>query len=205
MESIYLISLIVGGFFGALSMLGGDTHSDADFDAGFDADVDLDVDLDLDLDAGTELDADLSGIGGHAGGIGVVDLLSVRTLFLFAAFFGLTGVLLGMAGTAEPLTGILSATTGLIVGMGGNYVIKKFAYQSVSSAVTEEHMKGKTGRVILPFGHDDTGKILIEARGKRVQLIAKSLDDNPGESFAQDEEVVVVRVDGRVAEVVKPT
>jgi membrane protein implicated in regulation of membrane protease activity len=207
MESIYLISLIVGGFFVALSVLGGgDADSDADFDAGADFDADFHVDLDADFDADGDIHGDLGGLASaHAGDIGVVDLLSIRTLFLFAAFFGLTGVLLGYAGTGEPVTGVLSAVTGLTIGMGGNYIIKKFAYQSVSSEVTSQSIRGKTGRVILPFGSEDTGKILIEAKGKRLQLIARSLDDDPAETFGQGDEVVIVRVNGRVAEVVKPT
>jgi membrane protein implicated in regulation of membrane protease activity len=206
MESIYLISLIVGGFFVVLSVLGGgDTDSDADFDAGFDADIDADFDMDASFDADGDLHADFSDVAGHSGDLGVVDLLSIRTLFLFAAFFGLTGVLLGYAGTGEPVTGLLSAMTGLTVGVGGNYIIKKFAYQSVSSEVTGRNIRGKTGHVILPFGSEDTGKILIEAKGKRMQLVAKSLDDDPAEIFSQGDEVVVVRVNGRIAEVVKPT
>ncbi len=199
MESIYLISLIVGGFFVVLSVLGG-ADTDTDFDGGFD--VDLDVDLDADFDADTGLDASLDG---HSGGIGAVDLLSIRTLFLFAAFFGLTGVLLNFTGTVEPATGLISVITGLTVGIGGNYIIKKFAYESVSSDVTLQNVIGKTGRVILPFGNDDTGKILIEANGKRLQLIAGSFDDDSDEGFDQGDEVVVVRINGRVAEVVKPT
>ncbi|TDI74713.1 MAG: hypothetical protein E2O84_05465 [Bacteroidetes bacterium] len=205
MESIYLISLIVGGFFVVLSVLGGgDTDSDADFDVGFD--VDLDVDLDADFDAGTDVDTGLdASLDGQSGGVGAVDLLSIRTLFLFAAFFGLTGVLLNYTGSAEPATGLISVMTGLTIGIGGNYIIKKFAYQSVSSQVTPRDITGKTGRVILPFGSDDKGKILIEAKGKRIQLIARSLGDDPAESFRQGDEVVIVRVNGRVAEVVKPT
>lgn len=198
MESVYLISLIVGGFFVALSVLGG---GDTDTDMDVDGDFDLDLDLDGDFDAATDSDLGF----GHAGDIGVVDLLSIRTLFLFAAFFGLTGVLLNFFGGAEPSTGILSTATGLLIGVGGNYIIKKFAYQSVSSDVKEHHLRGKSGKVILPFGNTDSGKILIEANGKRLQLIARSLDDDSIDSFEQGDEVVIVRLNGRIAEVVKPT
>ena len=203
MESIYLISLIVGGFFVVLSVLGGgDTDSDADFD--FDADIDVDADFDLSSDG--SMDADGFDFGGaHSGDVGVIDLLSVRTLFLFAAFFGLTGVLLNYFGGSEPSTAVLSTLTGLVIGLGGNFIIKKFAYQSVSSQVTQHVLKGKTAKVILPFGNNDSGKILLEAQGKRVQLIARSLGDDPEESFGPGDEVVIVRTDGRVAEVVKPT
>ena len=76
MDTVYLISLIVGGFFVLLSIFGGgETDGDAEVEADFDADH----------------DADLS----HGDvGTGLVDLLSIRALFLFAAFFGLTGFVL---------------------------------------------------------------------------------------------------------------
>jgi hypothetical protein len=201
MESVYLISLIVGGFFVLLSVLGGsDTDADADADMHFDLTADADTDFDADFHG--EIGSDMAGVHGD---LGVVDLLSVRTLFLFAAFFGLTGVLLNLFGGNEPVTAILSTVTGLLIGVGGNYIIKKFAYQSVSGEITQLNMNGKTGRVILPFGQNDTGKILIEAKGKRLQLVARSLGDSEDESFDSGDEVVIVRVDGRVAEVVKPT
>ncbi len=203
MDSVYLISLIVGGFFVLLSIFGGseheadsdvDTDFDHDFDTDFDADVDADVDHDLHIGVDSDFDTD----------VGFVDLLSIRALFLFAAFFGLTGTLFTWFGGSEPITAFLSALTGMVVGLGGNYVIKKFAYEHVSSNVTTENLKGKTGRVMLPFGPDDKGKILIEAKGKRMQILARSLDPDTDETFEQGEEIVVIRFDGDVAEVIKP-
>lgn len=195
MDSVYLISLIVGGFFVLLSIFGGAEHdSDTDFEAEFDLDADFDHDFDHDLSGDVDVGTD----------VGFVDLLSIRALFLFSAFFGLTGSVMTWTGSGEPYTAIMAALTGLAVGLGGNYVIKKIAYESVSSNVTKATMRGKTGRVILPFGSHDKGKILIEAKGQRLQLTARSLDDETEDVFEQGDEVVVVRITGRVAEVVKP-
>lgn len=189
MDSVYLISLIVGGFFVLLSIFGGAEHdSDTDIDAEFDHD--FDHDLSGDMDVGTD--------------VGFVDLLSIRALFLFSAFFGLTGSVMTWTGGGEPYTAIMAALTGLAVGLGGNYMIKKIAHENVTSNVTKANMRGKTGRVILPFGSDDKGKILIEVKGQRLQLTARSLSDESEDVFAEGDEVVVVRIDGRVAEVVKP-
>ncbi len=209
MDSIYLISLIVGGFFVLLSIFGGSEHEadsdvDTDFDHDFDHDFDADVDTDFDMDADGDHDLHIGVDSDFDTDVGFVDLLSIRALFLFAAFFGLTGTLFSWFGGGEPLTAILSTFTGLVVGLGGNYVIKKFAYEHVSSNVTSEHLKGKTGRVMLPFGPNDRGKILIEAKGKRMQVLARSLDPDTDETFEQGEEIVVVRLDGNVAEVIKP-
>ncbi|MCZ6757696.1 MAG: hypothetical protein O7C39_05375 [Bacteroidetes bacterium] len=214
MDSVYLISLIVGGFFVVLSIFGGSEHeADSDVDADFDTDFDADTDVDFeaDFDADFDVDADVDHVF-HIGGsdfdastdVGFVDLFSLRALFLFAAFFGLTGSLFTWFGGVEPMTAILSTVTGMMVGLGGNYVIKKFAYEHVSSNVTIEHLRGKTGSVLLPFGSEDKGKILVVAKGQRLQLTARSLSDEADQSFEPGDEIVVVRINDGVAEVIKP-
>ncbi len=204
MDPVYWISLIVGGFFVLLSVFGGgDSEADADVD--FDADADLDFDGDADMDLDADADADLHiGHGDLGAGPGLVDLFTIRALFLFAAFFGLTGVLLSLANTGEPMTAILAGLTGAIVGVGGNYVIKSIGYAHVSSTVTAVDMKGRTGTVIIPFDSDDQGKISLISKGQRLQLVARAFEE-ADETFEPGDEVVVVRVDGRVAEVVKPS
>jgi membrane protein implicated in regulation of membrane protease activity len=207
MDSVYLISLIVGGFFVLLSIFGGgDQEGDADADADADVDTDHDFDHDADVDHDFDHDVDVGhDLGVHADvGPGFVDLLSIRALFLFAAFFGLTGTALGLLGSQEPWTVVFSVLTGLVVGLGGNWLIKRFAYEQVSSAVSALDLTGRTARVILPFVGPERGRILVEARGQRMQITARSLDAEGDDPFSPGDEVVVVRMDGRVAEVVKP-
>ncbi len=199
MDSIYIISLIVGGFFVLLSIFGGGDH-----ESDLDADMDADLDFDADVEAEFDLDGDHDSGAGFDTGVGVVDLLSIRALFLFAAFFGLTGTVLDLLGKQGPLTAILSILVGLVVGLGGNYIIKRFAYEEVSSLVGASDYAGTTGHVMLPFEGGERGKITLEVRGQRVQLLARSLDGERLEQFGEGEEVVVVRMKGRVAEVVKP-
>jgi len=200
MDTIYLISLIVGGFFVLLSIFGGgnSADTDADFDTDVNVDAAFDHDFDHDVDAGAVATFD----AGH--GLGLVDLLSIRALFLFAAFFGLTGTLLAWMGSGEFLTAVLAVLTGMVVGLGGNYVIKRFAYETVSSTVGADDFQGKTAQVLLPFKGPEKGKIMLVAKGDRMQLVARALDDESLEAFELGEEVVVVRMDGRIAEVVKP-
>ncbi|MEM1271588.1 MAG: hypothetical protein AAF752_03375 [Bacteroidota bacterium] len=183
MDSVYLICLLVGGFFVVLSMFGGDT----------DADVDIDADVDVDADTGT-------GVGA---GAGFVDLFSLRFAFLFALFFGLTGVLLDAFGRGEPVTFLVSLGVGLVLGLSGNYAIKRLGRTTVSSDVQQTDLVGLTARVVVPFSEADKGKIRVDAKGQRLQLVARGLEGS-GESYAPGDDVVIVRVDGPVAEVVRP-
>ena len=206
MDTVYWISLIVGGFFVLLSIFGGtdseaDVEADADFDADFDADVEADFDGDFDADTDIEVDGDFDGSVGTSPDF--VDLLSVRALFLFAAFFGLTGVLLSWMDLGEPMTAVTAALLGAMIGLGGNYVIKRVGYAHVSSTRTARDLKGRTGTVILPFDGTDRGKISLINKGQRLQLTARSFEGT-AETFAPGDEVVIVRVDGAVAEVLKP-
>ena len=192
MTTLYLVCLLVGGFFVLLSLVGGgDTDADADLA------VDADFDADADFAGDAEVVTDVSGSS-------LVDLLSIRALFLFAAFFGLTGVLLSLVDTGEPFTIILSALVGILVGLGGNYLIQRVGYEHVSSDVTVSDLKGLTGKVLVPFTGDRRGKISLVSRGQRLQLIARAFENQTIDSFNPGDDVVVIRVDGSVAEVVKP-
>lgn len=189
-----------------LSMLGGESDSDADAELDIDADANLDIDVDAEID--TDIDADV----GHAahvgnavgGGVGIVDLLSVRFLFLFAAFFGLTGTLMQLAGTAEPFTAVASVVTGLVAGLGGNYFIKTVGYRTVSSEVTSIDLIGSSAQVTVPFSTGERGKIKMISGGRQVSLVAEALQDETDLVFDPGDDVVVVRMKGSVAEVVKP-
>lgn len=174
METLYLVSLIVGGVFVLLSLWGG-----GEADAGADSD--------------------------GAGGEGLLDLLSARALFLFAAFFGLTGVLLSWLGTEEPLAVILASLAGLVVGVGGNLVIQRVGHAHVSSSLASTDLLGVTAQVVVPFEGAERGKIALVARGQRLFLLARAFGgaDAP-ERFQAGDEVVVVRLDGTTAEVVRP-
>lgn len=206
MDTVYLVSLIVGGFFVLLSIFGGaesdaDVDADADFD--FEADHDLDFDADHDFDVDADHDFDVAGHADIGSGPGLVDLFSVRALFLFAAFFGLTGTLLTWLEASELWTLTASILTGLAIGLGGNWLIKTVGYRTVSSTHTARELLGSTARVLIPFEGTQKGKITLVAKGQRLQILASSFDeDSP--SFEPGDEVVVVRMEGSVARVVKP-
>ena len=182
MDILYWASLVFGGITVLASIFGaGDVEADAD----------------VDLDA--EVDAD----GPDAGG-GWVDLFSLRTVLLFAAFFGLCGVLLPLAEVGELTRALVSLATGLVIGVVGNLAIKRVGYEHVSSTITADDLHGRTGKVLIPFGQADKGKILLIGKGQRIQLVARSYEGAP-ETFSAGDEVVVIRINGAIAEVVKPS
>ena len=190
MTTLYLICLLVGGFFVLLSLFGG---GDSDVDA------DLDVEVDADADFAGDAGADVA-----AASTDLVDLFSIRALFLFAAFFGLTGLALSLAGTGEPFTLILAALVGILVGLGGNYLIKRVGYEQISSGVSMSELKGMTGKVLVPFKGESRGKIRLTARGQSLHLVARAFENQTIDAFNPGDDVVVIRVDGSVVEVVKP-
>ncbi|MCY4158041.1 MAG: hypothetical protein OXE92_03930 [Bacteroidetes bacterium] len=181
MDTTYWISLIVGGVFVLLSLIGG-------------GDSDLDTEIDSDLDADVSSESDI--------GTGWVDLFSVRTIFLFAAFFGLCGVLLPLAGLGEGARLLASLTLGLVIGIGGNYLIKRVGYAHISSEVTSAELKGRTAKVVIPFDSLDVGKIVLVTKGQRIQFKARSFEAIE-DVYAEGEEVIIVRMQGAVAEVLK--
>lgn len=186
MDTLYLISMLVGGFFVLLSLFGGEMDHHADI-AG-------------DVHAGADVSHDT-----HVGSGSFVDLLSLRTLFFFLAFFGLTGTLLSWTGTGATLTVVTATILGLLVGLGGNYVIQRIGHARVSSEITSSDLTGLTGRVLIPFSGEERGKISVIVKGSELRLPARSLDVESPESFDPGDEVVVVSRDGVTVEVVKPT
>ena len=184
MDALYWASLVIGGVSVLASIFGG-------------GDTDADADVDLDLDADADVDAAMDSGGGW------VDWFSLRTVLLFAAFFGLCGVLLPLAGVSEPIRAVLSTVTGLAIGVTGNYVIRRVGYEHVSSVVSGQDLVGCTAKVLIPFDHTDRGKISLVGKGRRIQMIARSYEGEE-ETYAAGDEVVIVQVDKAVADVVKP-
>ena len=183
MGTVYLVSLIAGGIFVLLSLFGGG-----------EADVDTDIDADMDLDA--DFDSDISS------GPGFVDILSLRMVFLFLCFFGLSGTTLPLVGLPFWSVLTLSLVLGAFVGIAGSYAIKRIAYAHVSSEVNANDLQGMAGKVLIPFDALDKGKISLVAKGQRMQLTACAFEEAE-EGYEVGDEVVIVHMNGRIAEVVK--
>lgn len=213
MLSIFWVAFLVGGTFVALSLFGGhgsDADVGHDFDAGHDLGHDTTLDLghdtptfDLDHTSAGDVDAGHVAADAPSAGFGLSDLLSLRFAFLFSAFFGLTGLALTYGADEVPaFIALVAVLVGLVVGLGGQVALRKMAEDRVSSDVTTADLIGRTGRVVVPMAGDGRGQIRVVSKGSVVMLPARVVAG--AEAYGSGDEVVIVRMDGRTAEVVRP-
>lgn len=198
MVPFYVFSLIVGGGFLALSVLGDLFGGQADADmggdlAGFDGHLELDAGG-MDFDAGG-LDVDAGGMDFDAGGLDVdaghldaasahgdldadaghlvSKVFSIRTLFYSLFGFGSVGTLLTYLWSGDPL---LTAGFAILGGISSGAVVNAaFGYVKRSESgmlISEGSYAGLRGRVILPIRKEVPGRIVVERGGKRLELRA---------------------------------
>lgn len=217
----YVFCLIVGGAFVALSVFGGlfeaDADLDHDIDADFDADLDIDHDFDVDADADFDVDADgdfdldADAEHGYDGDIEVnvsrrFNPLTSFKFYTFAlAFFGLTGVIFTLLGLMDSVAGVfaLSLIIGLISGLGVAYVLHRVNTGTGGEGVTERDYVGASGQVVLPVGSGKRGKVRMQIKGRTIEMLAESADDEVVLDF--NEECFVLGVEDGVAKVVHPS
>jgi len=190
MVAFYVFSLVLGGGFLGLALLGDlfGGHGDVDLstDVSLDTDVSFDTDVSLDTDVGVDahfdtevasvhVDAAGGGDGAHAvsHGSGVAaKIFSVRTVIYALFGFGAVGTLLTWVLPASPAA---TATFAVIGGvLSGGLINAAFGWvkRSESGAVSgEESFVGHTARVTLPLAASG-GKVVVETLGHTVELRA---------------------------------
>lgn len=166
MIALYVFSLVLGGGFLGLSLMGGLFGGHAGMDAHLDA-------SDAHVHAGDW------GAGGHDhpgvdhhGGV-AAKIFSVRTVTYSLFGFGAVGTLLTWlwAGGSPAATAALAVGTGLA---SGSFINAAFAWMKRSESGTlegEESYEGHTGRVTLPIAGSG-GLIRVEKAGRDVELRA---------------------------------
>ena len=188
MFGFYLASAIIGWAFVGLFLFGGiDTDVDADFDADVDADFDADVDADLDGD----LDAAGSGFASSIAAAGL-SLLSFRSIMFFLAFFGLTGIILGVIDASAPATLLAAIGVGAFAWVFNSFVFRALTVADVSSSLKEADLRGALGEVVLPISPGHRGRIAIEVGNQRRYLTAQPHEAAKQSSFAVGDPIVVV-------------
>lgn len=188
MLTVYLVCLLTGGLFVAGSALfGGHGHGDSDHDIGSEIDhggPDLLHDSGssgaLLLHDGSAPDSELDS-GSDAGGQLLLPFLSLRFWTFFLAFFGLTGTVLTGLGLWASQALIVPAAVGmgLLSGYGVSYAFGRLRNQVVDSSLQDRDYLGATGRVLLPIARGQTGKVRLELRGRTLDLLAETDDEQP--------------------------
>jgi membrane protein implicated in regulation of membrane protease activity len=153
MVVLYVMSLIVGGGLLLLSLVAGGEVGAAD---GLDG-------------GGLEGTESGEGFSGSA-----LPLASMFFWTFFLAFFGLTGVLLSFLsrGAGTLLTVLLSVGMGVGAGLIASRVLRGLGRSEVDSSVRPTDMVGRLGRVVVPVGREQPGKIRVELKGRTVELLA---------------------------------
>lgn len=190
MVTLYVFSLVLGGGFLGLSLLGdllgghGDvdlsTDVSLDADVSFDADMDVQLDTDvghLDLDTAAGADAAQLGhsdAGAHVHGSSVAaKIFSVRTVIYALFGFGAVGSLLTwvLPVASSAATASFAVVGGLLSGAVINTAFGWVKRSESGAVAAEDAFVGYAARVTLPVT-EAGGKVVVERLGQTVELRA---------------------------------
>lgn len=181
MMALYVFSLVLGGGFLGLSLLGDVLGGHGDVDLASDV-AGADVDLGAESGGtgvgghGDVVTGDAAGHGhhdvDHHGGV-AAKIFSIRTVTYSLFGFGAVGTLLTWlwAGGAPVTIGVLAAGTGLASGSLVNAVFAWITRSESGTVEGEERYAGHMGRVTLPIAGSG-GLIRVEKSGREVELRA---------------------------------
>lgn len=175
MLPVYFGAFVFGGVLLGASLLGGgDGHSAAH-------------------------DGDGHGTDGHAHGsheTGLWPLLSVRFWLFAVTFFGLTGAIATLAGAAGLAVPLAATGVGLVSGYGAARAIGSLARRPVGLVASASAHVGREGRLLLPVGKDQRGKLRVVINGVTTDLLAETDGDHALPAGAS---ALIVGIRGNVA------
>ena len=193
MFGLYLATAIVGWAFVALFLFGGtDAEAAADFEVDGDTDLDADLDGDLDLSGG--------GLASAVASVGL-SLLSFRSIMFFLAFFGLTGIVLGLVDAGTLATLLAAIAVGTFAWAFNSFVFRALKVSDVSSNLRREDLQGALGRVVHPISAGHRGRIAVEVGDQRRYLTAEPFDPNKQTAYAVGDQIVIVELNKGTARV----
>ncbi|HVZ71085.1 MAG TPA: hypothetical protein VHJ20_01815 [Polyangia bacterium] len=149
-------------------------------------------------------DHPVDGFGAHAadphaeGAVGhFIALFGIRFWSFATAFFGVTGLLLRLAGAGGGLAGGVGAVVGVAAGLGASSFFRKMTREVVGRVGDAGSLVGRAGKLLLPVSGGQPGKVrLAQPGGASLDLVAASDD---AEALAAGADVIVVEVRGHVA------
>lgn len=211
MLSVYIFSLVLGGSFLLVSILGDVFDADADFDSDFDADLSLDagdaVDAIEAVDAGDAMDAaeaadvDVADGSDVARGTAAAKIFSIRGAIYGLFGFGAVGSAVSWLGQSGSMATFIAAVVGGV--LTGGMVTILFNWLKATS---ESNRRGDTGfvglrgTITLPVGEGSVGRVVVERGGRRVTLRALPWPGAEGDADGW-REVVVMEMHRGVAHV----
>lgn len=155
---------------------------------------------DVDFDAGADLD--VSGADAGVGDVSAFRKIPISSYTAFMAFFGGVGIASSLVGVAAITTFILAVVLGVFAA-GVNTALFSFLRKGDSdSSLTDSQMEGRLAIVSVPIQAGKRGRVTLDTGGERLQLTAGSMNDMPDLNFERGDEVLIVKVDGGVAQVV---
>lgn len=195
MVAFYIFSLVLGGGFMALSLLGDlfgghdvsmSTDATLDADVGFDAHLETDAghlevgggSVDTDMGSGEvgdiHADAELAGHGGdlHASQV-ASKIFSIRTVIYSLFGFGAVGTLLTYAfhSASAGTTAAFAVVGGVLSGTLVNAAFGWVKHSESGALESEGTYSGQPGRVTLPLV-GAAGKVVVSHAGREVELRA---------------------------------
>ena len=135
--------------------------------------------------------------GSAASGAGLEILgaiFSFRSIVFFAAFFGLTGLLLTWLDTATILAIIIAIGIGLFAAFINVKLMQYLKRTSVNSQLKNTKIEGNAATVTVPITDGSRGKVSVDVNGQRIYLIASPYNARHGHEFAIGDTVVIVEV-----------
>jgi hypothetical protein len=114
---------------------------------------------------------------------GLWALFSLRSLSFGALIFGVTGILGNLGGWSWSTSLTVATVLGILVWTSISWL---FAYLQRTESGTppgDSAWMGTEGRLVVPFGHDGSGRVEFMANGQITELVARR---NPDFSHAPD-------------------
>lgn len=212
MLPIYIFSLVLGGSFLLVSLLGDVFEADADVDVDFDADFDLSdaadafeaseaLDATEALDAADAVDAADAGDLADAGGTAALKIFSIRGLIYALFGFGAVGSLLSWMGRSSFVATLVAAIVAGI--LTGGFVTLLFNWLRATGATNrpgDAGFVGLTGRVTLPLAEGSPGSVVVDRGSRRITLRALPYPGVEGDPSTW-RSVVVVEMERGIARV----
>ena len=122
------------------------------------------------------------GGGGDTGVAGVMfRRLPLTTIAFVIAAFGVGGLVLTATGTDSGATFVGAAVAGTVAGAINSALFSYLRRSESTTEVSDEHLTGKIGRVVLPPTGGRRGRITVTAGGQQIHLSAWALPGAPAE------------------------